>query len=136
MNFKGFVYKENGQTYLVSGSVAEELKRNIMMSRECYTGGKVLFPVLEDIKADEINPTKRFPALILRDGELPRVRTYWRIMEHDPKKHGHCKLLGDGLCVSNVVRYINWNDTTKKWEMEPMINAASKDQLQVLKQQK
>lgn len=59
-----------------------------------------------------------------------QVSWYWKICEHNPKKHGMCIPLGDGLCGVKAIRYKVWN--SGKWENEPMVNHATPEQEKVL----
>lgn len=63
------------------------------------------------------------------DGD--KVQWYWQVREHT-KRHHDCKPLGDGLCGFKMVRYEDWNDETKKWELLPMVNHATPEQERVL----
>lgn len=59
---------------------------------------------------------------------------YWQVREHHAKHHS-CHPLDNGLCAVKVLRYENWNGATEQWELEPMINAATPEQIQVLEKQ-
>lgn len=56
---------------------------------------------------------------------------YWQVREH-VGSHYNCHPLANGLCAIKVVRYENWNGEAQKWELEPMVNAATPEQCKVL----
>lgn len=59
------------------------------------------------------------------------VRWYWAVREHQPYHNG-CKQLSGGLCGFKMIRYEFWNEGTGKWELLPIENAATPEQITVL----
>lgn len=59
------------------------------------------------------------------------VDWYWQVREHQGTHYG-CRPLDNGLCAVKVVRYEDWNGGTQRWELEPIINAATPEQCKVL----
>lgn len=126
-----FYYMEKGQAYLISEEDRREVERAILGSRPVNTHGRVLYPIYDEPSPlDKQNGRQRM-AMMIHDGQLPTLRWYWQVREHKNNHHG-CKSLGDGLCGFKMVRYMTWNDDTKKWELLPMINHATPEQEQVL----
>lgn len=59
------------------------------------------------------------------------VDWYWQVREHKASDFG-CEQIGNGLCAVKVIRYEDWNEAAKRWELEPMVNAATPEQCEVL----
>ena len=126
-----FYFMEKGQAYLISQEDAREVEKAILGSRPVCTHGRTIYPIYDEPSPLDKQNGKTRIALVIHDGQLPTVRWYWQIREHTSKHHG-CKVLGDGLCGFKMVRCMNWNDDTKKWELLPAVNHATPEQEQVL----
>lgn len=122
-------YIESGKKVMLDLSVCEKINKE---NREgCVkTGGRIIYPVVPKPKLRDFH---RKPATLIRDGQAESVRWYWQICEHK-NNHYNCHMIDPncGLCARKVLRYINWNMGANRWELEPMVNAATKEQLKVL----
>ena len=132
MDVKGYYYRDEDQAFLVSDEATKEINRALARGSEVDTGGKTLYPIFS-------NPTERMlrtgktkiPAWVIRPDSTPTLRWYWQIQEHK-RNHSKCKPIGDGLCGFKMVRYFEWNASTSKWELCPMVNHADSVQEKVL----
>ena len=132
MAVKGYYYKDKDQAFLVSDEDFKEIQKAVMHGCPVDTHGRVLYPIFEEPTPVEKNKNRtRQPAWLIRDGRPPALRWYWQIREHK-KAHTGCKPIGDGLCGFKMVRFAEWDETSKKWELMPMINHASSEQEKVL----
>ena len=132
MRAKAYYYKDKDQAFLVSESQKKSIDLDIIHGRPVDTGGKTLYPILEDLTEVDIRAGKtKAIAWIIRNGQSPTARWYWQIQEHR-KSHATCHPLGDGLCGFKMVRFYEWNASTSKWELCPMVNHADTLQEQVL----
>jgi len=132
MNAKGYFYTENGQAYMVDKSLAKSINSAILHGLEIDTGGRTLYPILDDPTEQQIRAgNTKTPAWHIRPNSTPTLRWYWQIREHH-KSHVGCKPIGDGLCGFKMVRFYDWNASTSKWELLPMINHADSQQEKVL----
>lgn len=132
MSIKGYYYLHQGQSYLVSDEDFKQISSQVMRGDNVDTHGRTLYPILEDPTPKEIaKGVKKVAATMIRDGNTPTVRWYWAIHEHDGD-HFNCVPVGGGLCAYKMVRFFEWNDSVKKWELLPMINQADADQIKVL----
>ena len=132
MKVKGYYYKERDQAFMVSDAVFKDIEKAIAHGLPIDTGGKVLYPMFSEPTEDEIRFNKtRIPAWLIRDGHQPALRWYWQVREHKKLDKG-CKPLGGGLCGFKMVRFAEWNDDSKKWELLPMVNHADSSQEKVL----
>ena len=132
MKVKGYYYKDKDQVFSVSPATFKDIQKKVAHGLPIQTGGHTLYPILDAPTDYEIKTGKtRIAAWLIRDGSTPAVRWYWQIQEHN-KAHATCRTLGDGLCGFKMVRYANWNETSNKWELEPMVNHADPEQEKVL----
>lgn len=60
-----------------------------------------------------------------------KVMWYWAVREHQGYHHD-CVNLGNGLCGFKMVRYEALNESTGEWELLPIENGATPEQIQVL----
>lgn len=63
------------------------------------------------------------------DGD--KVMWFWAIREHKAYHHD-CVDLGNGLCGFKMIRYEALNESTGQWELLPIVNGATPEQIQVL----
>lgn len=132
MKVKSYYYQDKDQAFLISDSAFREVEKARIHGLSIKTGGYTLYPIFEPPTETEIRLNKtKTPAWLIRDGGCPTVRWYWQIREHK-KGHSNCKTLGDGLCGFKMVRFAEWNDEAKKWELLPMVNHADSQQEKVL----
>lgn len=132
MRAKTYYYKDKGQAFMVSDALLKEINDCVAHGLPVKTNGHTLYPIYEDPTDYEKRTGKtKSPAYVIHDGGAPVIRWYWAIQEHK-KAHTQCKSLGDGLCGFKMVRYAEWNETSKKWELLPMVNHASSEQERVL----
>lgn len=59
------------------------------------------------------------------------IKWYWAIRQHEAYHHD-CKLLGDGLCGFKKIQYECWNEIEGRWELMPIENGATPEQIKVL----
>lgn len=129
---RAWYYVENGKKVLLSDAVNRDVNHENLIG-EVRTGGRVLYPVQLPPAMTERH---RRPATCIRDGGCESVMWYWQVCEHD-KRHYDCTILdaNGGLCGRRMVRYLNWNQSAKQWEIEPMVNAATDSQIRLLEHQ-
>lgn len=129
---KGYYYRDKDQAFIVSAEMKKAIDKAIAHGMPVDTGGKVLYPILDAPSKQDIAMGKtRTEAWLIRPNSSPAIRWYWQIQEHK-KGHTGCKTLGDGLCGFKMVRYAEWNASTSKWELLPMVNHADSVQERVL----
>lgn len=132
MRVKGYYYKDKDQAFLVSESDFKAIQKAIMHGLPVDTHGHTLYPIFTDPSEEEIRAKKtKTVAWLIRDGQSPTARWYWQIKEHRKADTG-CKTLGGGLCGFKMIRYAQWDDESKKWELLPMLNHADSEQEKVL----
>lgn len=132
MRAKGYYYRDKDQAFMVDERMFKQINHCVTHGLPVSTNGHTLYPILEAPSEQELRKgTPRVPAYAIHDGGVPVIRWYWQIQEHK-KAHSGCKSLGDGLCGFKMVRYAEWNETSKKWELLPMVNHASLEQERVL----
>lgn len=133
MNIKGFYYFVDGKAYMVSDTDFKKIQKDFLGARPVNTNGRTLYPVFDDPSDADIKSHKtRMKAWLVRDGMMPTIRWYWQVCE-TPKNAGSAyKALGDGLSGFKMVRYLDWNQDTKKWELLPMVNHATPEQEVIL----
>lgn len=132
MKVKGYYYTENGQAYVLSADAFKKVQLSVIRGEPVDTGGHTLYPIFDEPSAQDINKGKtKIPAWLIRDGKLPSMRWYWQIQEHK-RSDTHCKRLDGGLCGIKVVRCAEWDGTSKKWVLLPMVNHADTAQEKVL----
>lgn len=132
MQPKGYYYRDKDQAYMVDTAMVKQINKAIMHGTPIDTGGKILYPIFGSPSEKDIKAGKtRTPAWLIRPNSIPTLRWYWQIQEHK-KAHTGCKPLGDGLCGFKMVRYFDWNTSTGKWELLPMVNHADSVQEKVL----
>lgn len=132
MRIKGYFYRDKDQAFLVDKQLEKDINKAVAHGWTIDTGGKVIYPILDDPSESEIRAGKtKVAAWWIKPNQIPTLRWYWQIQEHH-KNHSYCKSLGDGLCGFKMVRFYNWDETSKKWELLPMINHATAEQEKVL----
>lgn len=132
MSVKGYYYQERGQSFMVADSVRKAVDKAIAHGLPVETGGHTLYPIFADPTAEELRAGKtRKPAWHIRNGHTPTLRWFWQVKEHH-KADISCKRLGDGLCGIRMVRFYEWNESTRAWELMPMVNHADSQQEKVL----
>ena len=132
MRAKAYYYKKDGQAYMIDESLTKAVNKAIAHGLEANNSDYTLYPIFEAPSEQDIRAGKTKEAVwLIRPHSTPTLRWYWQVQEHK-KKHTACKVLGDGLCAFKMVRYAEWNETSKKWELLPMVNHASLEQERVL----
>lgn len=127
---KDFYYLKGGKAYLVGKSTTDEILRDIRTKGIAKTNGYTLYPIHSD---PELMDKKRIVATVVHDGGMEEARWYWQVKEHK-KNDQFCIIIpySGGLCAIKVLRYLQWNKQSKKWELEPMVNAATPEQIRCI----
>lgn len=132
MRIKGYFYRDKDQAFMVGDATKKAIDAAIMQGQEVDTGGHTLYPIFEPPTDYEIKAGKtKMQAWLIRPNQTPTLRWYWQIREHK-KTDNRCKPLGGGLCGFKMIRYMDWNASTSKWELLPMVNHADSEQEKVL----
>lgn len=127
---KDFYYLKGGKAYLIGKNTTNEILKQIRTEGKAKTNGFTLYPVHSD---PELEDKKRIVATVVHDGGSEEARWYWQVKEHQ-KNDAFCEPIphSGGLCGIKVLRYLQWNEQSKKWEFEPIINAATPEQIRCL----
>lgn len=132
MRAKGYYYRDKDQAFVVDPQKVKEINHAIMHGLPVDTGGRVLYPILDAPSEFQKRTGKtKTESWLINHNSSPTLRWYWQIQEHK-KGHTGCKPLGDGLCGFKMVRYAQWDEASKKWELLPMLNHATSEQEKVL----
>lgn len=127
---KDFYYIKDGKAYLVGKSTTDEILKDIRTKGFAKTNGYKLYPIHS---APGLTDCKRIVATVVNDGGAEEARWYWQVKEHK-KNDPCCEIIpySGGLCAVKVLRYLQWNKQSTKWDLEPMVNAATPEQIRCI----
>lgn len=133
MKVIGYYYLERGQQFKVDDATAAEINRRIMVGDRTDSGTKTYYPIFGAPSDKDIREGKTSIAAWRYVHGEQYARWYWQVCSHT-KRHSRCHMLdhASGLCGMKVLRYLDWNDAKKQWEVRPMVNHATPEQEKVL----
>ena len=124
-----YIYESDNGWRKTDKALTDAINAHIFGTGKLDTAGRSFYPQWPepDYKSDT-RPAWRVNA----DGIMV-VRTYWRIRDHEPAKHGtRCAKLADKRCGFRCAHRLAWNADKKLWTLVDTINEATAEEARKL----
>lgn len=124
-----YIYESEDGWHKTDANLTQKINSHIFSNANLDTAGRSFYPQWPepDYKSDT-RPAWR----IDKDGIL-KVRTYWRVRDHNPNKHGNrCARIDEKHCGFRCAHRLGWNQDKKMWTLLDTISEATPDEIKKL----
>lgn len=126
-----YIYESADGWRKTDAKLTAELNK-LFTSGPASTAGRSFYPQWPEPAYKSETKTAWF---IDADGTA-KVRTYWRIRDHEPQKHGNrCARIDEKRCAFRCPHKLAWNADKKLWTLIETTNEATKDEAARLSKQ-
>ncbi len=127
-----YIYEDKGTWRKTDAKLTQAINAHIFGIAPLDTAGRSFFPQWPepDYKSD----TR--PAWRVDTDGIIKVRTYWRIRDHEPAKHGtRCARIDEKHCGFRCAHRLAWNKDKNLWTLVDTINEATPEEAKKLSRQ-
>ena len=127
-----YIYETENGWRKTDATLTQTINAHAFGNGSLDTAGRCFFPQWPE---PEYKSATR-PAWKIDTDGIIKVRTYWRVRDHEPNKHGNrCARLDDKRCAFRCAHHLAWNQNKKLWTLIETENEATADEAKKLTNQ-